>query len=148
MGRSLPRAIASAASAGRAPAFENPTSATIVATTALARRDNASTPSNGGKREGLGKAEISSSVEGFEEMLAGNPKRAMAEIDMRSRLEIVKEEVEVALKMHESMAKGERESWLKQIERRNEEDAYQVQYHIRFFLSHMSRTNLRPGGTE
>lgn len=63
---------------------------------------------------------------GIDEMIAGNPKRAMMEVEMRSRLEAVRSEVDDVLKMHGSMAKGERKSWLKQIERQNEENAYQV----------------------
>lgn len=63
---------------------------------------------------------------GIDEMIAGHPKRAMVEVEMRSRLEAVRSEVDVVLKMHGSMAKGERKSWLKQIERQNEENSYQV----------------------
>lgn len=50
----------------------------------------------------------------------------MEELGMRAKLEVVRGEVEATLKMHSTMAKGERTSWLKQIERQNEENAYQV----------------------
>lgn len=62
----------------------------------------------------------------IEDMIAGNPRRAMEELSMRAKLEVVRGEVEATLKMHSTMAKGERTSWLKQIERQNEENAYQV----------------------
>lgn len=66
------------------------------------------------------------SVVGLDEMIAGHPLRAKEEIEMRSRLEVIKEEVDTALRVHKSLAEGSRESWLNKIERRNEEDAYQV----------------------
>lgn len=108
--------------AGRAPAFERPT-----------RHDGANgkgrEPSptsthfkkDAGRQHAAGLEQVA-----FDDLIAGHPRRAMEEVAMRSRLEAVKGEVEIALKMHGSMAKGERESWLKHIERRNEDDAYQV----------------------
>lgn len=116
IGRSLPRAMGSAAAAaftGRAPAFEG-----------AMHSSGSRTPAAPTSADGHG-ARTASSVE-LEDMLVGHPSRAMQEVEMRSRLEIVKEEVEAALRLHGSLAEGERESWLKRIERRNEEDAYQV----------------------
>lgn len=112
VGRSLPRAIAAARSAGRTPPFETPT-------TTCEGKGNG--PSQNANAEHADTDRVA-----FDDMLAGHPRRALEEIEMKSRLEAVKGEVEVVLKMHGSMAKGERESWLKQIERRNEERAYQV----------------------
>lgn len=128
VGRSLPRAIAAAHSAGgqRAPSFETPTSAT-----SNVKGNNRSPSLSRANAKEIGDTATSQSLAhfdqiGFDDMIAGHPRRAMEEVEMRSRLEVVKGEVEVALKLHGSMAKGERQSWLTQIERRNEENAYQV----------------------
>ena len=134
MGRSLPRAIADAKSAGveagnRAPPFESQT--------------------RGGGRRGGSVGDDSNRVNGgssitkahktthatagktgsgvsTEDMIAGNPRRAMEELSLRAKLEVVRGEVDATLKMHATMASGERTSWLKQIERQNEENAYEV----------------------
>lgn len=74
-----------------------------------------------GKTGGDGRGGVST-----EDMIAGNPKRAMEELSLRAKLEVVRGEVDATLKMHASMARGERMSWLKQIERQNEENAYEV----------------------
>lgn len=118
VGRSLSKAIMAARSAGRAPPFE--TSKTTCKAKGKGPSENVTV-----KHADTQQAMDSDHVE-FDDMLAGHPRRALEEIEMRSRLEAVKGEVETALKIHGSMAKGERESWLKQIERRNEEEAYQV----------------------
>lgn len=62
----------------------------------------------------------------IEDTIAGNPRRAMEELSLRAKLEVVRGEVDATLKMHATMARGERTSWLKQIESQNEENAYQV----------------------
>lgn len=118
MGRSLPRAIVAAKSVDRAPPFEQPTT----------RQEHGGKVANssGSRMSGQGRTGGSVDGVGMERMIAGHPRRAMEELGMRTRLEIVREEIEEVLKIHESMAKGERTSWLKQIERQNEENAYQV----------------------
>ena len=73
---------------------------------------------------------------GMENIIAGNPGRAMEELNMRARLETVREEIDGVLKMHASMAKGERTSWLKKVERQNEENSYQVPLKKRLLRMH------------
>lgn len=124
VGRSLPRAIAAARSAGRAPPFEQ-------AVPTLTRGENEHSSAKTSKGCGIEKTrdrERGEPLEGvaIEDMIAGHPRRAQEELDMRARLEVVREEVDSALKTHGSMAKGERTIWLKKIERQNEENAYQV----------------------
>lgn len=122
MGRSLPRAIAAAKSAGRAPPFELPT-AGRKGEADMSNKNKADRSTATSKRK---RRLDESGGPGIEEMIEGHPRRAVEEISMRSRLEVVRGEVEEVLKTHGSMARGERESWLKQIERQNEESSYQV----------------------
>lgn len=76
-------------------------------------------------------------------MIAGNPRRAMEELSLRAKLEVVRGEVDATLKMHSTMARGERTSWLKQIERQNEENAYEAGTNtLSFALLHVSSTRL------
>ena len=144
MGRSLPRAIAAAAAAAtrspygdHAPSFEQGSAAAAAATPnqndadnvlEARKHDNSAKNAKSGREErGAGRAAGAvGGVVTMDEIIAGNPGRAMEELNMRARLETVREEVEVALKMHASMAKGERTSWLKKVERQNEENSYQV----------------------
>lgn len=132
VGRSLPRAIAAARSGGdaagiRGPAFEVPTTAGDgfgAETTSDEIRGSAmAAKKKRGAQEGLGGESRGVT---FEDMVAGNPRRAMEELNLRSKLEVVRGEVDATLKMHATMAKGERTSWLKQIELQNEEHAYEV----------------------
>lgn len=128
MGRSLPRAIAAAKAAGtasrsRAPPFE-------MRTEGVGSDD----PYKAGSRTGSnGVATLPKRTEEkgrggvtIEDTIAGNPRRAMEELSLRAKLEVVRGEVDATLKMHATMARGERTSWLKQIEGQNEENAYQV----------------------
>ncbi|CAM9204617.1 unnamed protein product, partial [Discosporangium mesarthrocarpum] len=54
-----------------------------------------------------------------------NPKRALKDVEMWSRLEVVRADIEEALRLHRSLAVSDRESWLTSIEKRNQEDTYQ-----------------------
>lgn len=127
VGRSLPRAIADAKSAGvaagnRAPPFESQTAGggrggSSNSNSKKVKHANFETR----KTEGDGRGKVST-----EDMIAGNPRRAMEEVSLRAKLEVLRGEVDATLKMHATMARGERTSWLKQIERQNEENAYEV----------------------
>lgn len=132
VGRSLPRAIAAAKSAGvaagnRAPPFE-------LKTTGGGRDGGDESRVNGGSSNTNTNTAAQGTMEtgekggglSVEDMIAGNPRRAMEELNLRAKLEVVRAEVDATLKMHATMAKGERTSWLKQIERQNEENAYEV----------------------
>lgn len=147
VGRSLPRAIAAAKSAGalagggtRAPPFELQTSGGGGAAAAAAKAEpggrkrssssNASAATHA-QPERAGSTERDGVT--TDDMIAGNPRRAMEELSLRAKLEVVRGEVEATLKMHATMARGERTSWLKQIERQNEENAYQVLWKPRHF---------------
>lgn len=137
MGRSLPRAIAAAKSAGvaagnRAPPFESQTTGGggrggSVGDNNRGNGGSSNTKTNKTTYATTGKTEGGVSTE---DMIAGNPRRAMEELSLRVKLEVVRREVDATLKMHATMASGERTSWLKQIERQNEENAYEVGTHI------------------
>lgn len=150
VGRSLPRAIAAAATTRsssddcRAPPFEIAGGAAAAGgagggTTGRQkgdahqqRGDTSATKSKFNSSDKERGPSLSSSYAlggggvGMEDIIAGNPGRAIEELNMRARLETVREEIDGVLKMHASMAKGERTSWLKKVERQNEENSYQV----------------------
>eukprot|EP00752_Nemacystus_decipiens_P010357 g9227.t1 len=134
VGRSLPRAIADAKSAGvaagnRAPSFESQTLGGGVRGGSVGGDNNrikggrSNTKTSNTLQATNGKTGGGVSTE---DMIAGNPRRALEEVSLRAKLEVVRKEVDATLKMHATMASGERTSWLKQIERQNEENAYEA----------------------
>lgn len=136
VGRALPRAIASAKMAGRAPSFKEPTAKrageTRVGNEALTD-DVAGT--RGPSSQGTGKWKRGPGPEAqgyatcgvdFNDLIEGHPGRAVEELEMRSRLEVIRAEVEEAIKAHETVARGYRTSWLKKIDHQNKENSYQV----------------------
>lgn len=121
VGRSLPRAIATAKAVGHRHNRDD----------ASGQRSNTGGSTSTGKKDGRRGNERTNDHEEIEmeDLIAGHPRRAVEELTMRARLEVVRGEVDEALKMHRTMARGERTSWLMQIERQNEQGAYQVCKH-------------------
>lgn len=64
----------------------------------------------------------------FNDLIEGHPGRAVEELQMRSRLEVIRAEVEEAIKAQEAMGREYRTSWLKKIDHWNEENSYQVTF--------------------